>query len=351
MLELLIQILPQAGQLLRVAQVFGGNDLVMRRRPDPVGVPVVRVEVVVVARNLARARRLVVALVRHVFGVGAVGGAVGVVGLVRLHRFGRNAGVGRIVAVVAALAVALAAALFLLVVVLAVLFPVGRLGVVLQMQVADQLADQPGELVLVLDQVREPVEVPADLPFQRGAREIDHRARGGRRRLAREGLARQIAEHFRQVLFAALGDPVEAFLPAALLVGRGQILAQADHPARADRLAARPLHAIVDLPGHVGARHAADVGLFVVIAQAQGDRIAVAAHFRDVDIVQVARRRRQAHLVAGRLRPVLRKGDVELRLPGNGAHGRAGDLEQNVKRFVRIRHGSRPISRSIGQAV
>src|SRR5687767_15860760 len=111
MRELLIEILPEARQLVGIAEIGRLDLFVEFGREHLVGVLVVAVLAVPVGPRLARgAGGLVLALLGEHFGVGTLHLAFGVFAGVGLHRFHRG-GVGRARLIVAVLAVALALAL------------------------------------------------------------------------------------------------------------------------------------------------------------------------------------------------------------------------------------------------
>src|SRR3546814_7610967 len=96
-----------------------------------------------------------------------------------------------------------------------------------------------------------------------------------------------------------VGDAVQALATLALLHGRREILADARHAPRTQRLDPRLLQGLVEHRGHIAARHAARMELGVMIADLQRDRIGLAAQLGDFLRRQIAAREGNAGAIAG----------------------------------------------------
>ncbi len=133
-----------------------------------------------------------------------------------------------------------------------------------------------------------------------------------------------------------------ALRAAALFQRRRQILRHARHAPRAQSFAARLLDDIEDRARHLAARLHLVVHGVVMVAEAQRDRIRLAAHHRHFIGRQIARGQRQPRFGAAHRRPFRRETHRQLRLMRDGAHGRGRQLPEILDRsVVRFRHGIR----------
>ena len=115
----------------------------------------------------------------------------------------------------------------------------------------------------------------------------------------------------------------------------GEVLGDALHAARADRLDARLLDRLEHRARLLAARHQAAMHGGVVTGHPQRDRVGMAAHDRGVRRGQLARRLGQPRLAAHHARPLGGERDLELGLPRDGAQA-AGHraLERLGRRFL-----------------
>ena len=338
-LQLLVQIVAQALQFLRLAQVLGFDGLV----------EFVGESFVVGAAPLAprRGRRRVLRRFVGVAGVGIVGEftrrRVGglhralfevlsrIVGGFHLH--------GLLRILLLALAFAGVGAVGRL-----VLARFVRVGVLVGARIgahverSEQSMDRLGEGALVEQDRVQRVERARRLGLDEGAPEIDDALRAGRRRQARQALAHQ---HRHGVLQRRLGAVLglgEGALVVAVVEHGGQVRRHAFHAARADGLDARLLDGVEQRPRRLVRRRQPAMHGVIVAGEAQRHRIGEAAQDRRLARVGLARRLRQARL--GAVRPgdqrglVGREDDLQLGMPGHGARaGGDGALERLVGRL------------------
>ena len=123
------------------------------------------------------------------------------------------------------------------------------------------------------------------------------RAAGGRRRSG-DGFAGEHPQSLGQGHVLLTGDPGQAFAVALLGEGRLQVGGDPGHAFHAQGFAARLLHRIEDLAGGLRLGPLHPVRGLVVVLQAQGDGIRLAAHLRNVRGRKVTRGHRQAHFRA-----------------------------------------------------
>ena len=313
--ELLVEIAAQPVELLGLAQIFGGDGLVELGGEGPV-IGTARL----VAAALARPPRLGgilriahLGIVRHVGGrrIGRLGGAVGqVLGRgVRLFEAHALAVLGlRGFAVLALLVLAA-----FLVVVLAVLLVLVA-ALVAHVEGIEQVVDDVAELALVLDHVLEPVEVAPGAALDEAAPQLDEAARRRRRRLAGQALAHQHRQRLLDRRIGAIGDLVEFAAMELVVEHGGEILGDALHAARPDRLDAGLLDRLEHRARLLAARQQAAVNGVVVAGHAQRDRVGMAAHDRGIGRRELARRLRQPRLAARHAGPFGRERDLKLGL-------------------------------------
>ena len=99
----------------------------------------------------------------------------------------------------------------------------------------------------------------------------------------------------------------------------GEILRDAAHAARADRLDPRLLDGFEHRARLLAAGHELAMHRRIVAGEPQRDRIGMAAHDRGLALVEPARRLRQPRLAAGKPRPLGGEGDFEVGLAGDRA--------------------------------
>ena len=322
MRELLVEIAAQPLQFVMVAEIFGRDHLVEFRREGVIFRPA---RFVGAARIRPRrlARRLVVAefaVVERIGGGGLrafhrafrhfVGGGLGLVGA----HFLRGVAVGR---ALGAGLVVLAVAIFVLVL---VVVGIG-IAVVAEFERGQQVMHRVAEFRLVLGEAIEPVEPRADLVFQHRPPQVDHLARGRGRREAGQAFAHQHRQRIGQRRVGAVGDLVELAAMKMIVEHRGEVLGDAGHPARAERLDPRLFDRLEHAARLRIARHQLAMHFRIVAGEFQRDGIGVAAHDGGIAPRHLARRLRQPRL-AGRKA---------------GAFGGEGHFE--LRRFSRSRAG------------
>jgi hypothetical protein len=337
MRELLVEIAAQALQLIMVAQVFGRDHLVEFWRK---GVIFRAARLVGAARIRPRcfARRLVVAEFAILEGVRRgslrafhrafrhlVGGGLGLIGahLLRGIRVGRAFRAGLVVLAVAA---------FVLVLVLVGL----GIAVVAEFECGQQIMHRITEFRLILGKAVQPVEPRTDLVFQHRPPEVDHLAGSRRRREAGQALTHQHRQRIGQWRIGAVGDLVELAAMEMIVEHRGEILRNARHPPRAERLDTGLLDGFEYATCLRISRHQLAVNFRIVTGKLQRDRIGVAAHDRGIAPGHLARRLRQPRLSRRKARPLGGKRHFKLRLFRDRAQaGRDRAFERLGRRFLR----------------
>ncbi len=315
MRELLVEVAAQPFQFVMVAEIFGRDHLVELRRKGVIFRPA---RLVGTARIRPRrlARRLVVAefaVVERIAGGGLralhrtlrhfVGGGLRLVGA----HFLRGIGIRR------ALGAGLVALAVLILVVLVVIGV--RIAVVAEIERRQQVMHEIAEPRLVLGDAAELVEPSADLVFQHRPPEVDHLFRGRRRREARQPFAHQHRQRVRQRRIGAVGDLVIFAAMEMIVEHRGQVLCNARHPARADRLDARLLHRLEYAARLRISRYQLAVHLGIVTGELERDRVGMAAHDGRIAFGHLAGRLRQPRLARRETRTLGRKRHFQLRRP------------------------------------
>ena len=168
--------------------------------------------------------------------------------------------------------------------------------------------DDVAEAALVLDQLLQPVEIAAGALLDERPPQIDQLARRRRRRLAGEPLAHHHGDRVLDRRVGAVGDVVELAAMELVVEHRGEILRDALHAPRADRLDARLLDRLEHRARLLAARHLPAMHRRIVAGELQRDRIGVAAHDRGVRCVELARRLGQPRLAARDAGPLGREG-------------------------------------------
>ena len=312
-LQLLVELLAQAGQLGGVTEVLGADLLV--ELPGEGAVRRLDIGGRALARRLRAARPVV-----------ALGGLVALLGVLGILALGRLAlhllGLGGQRALGLALAVALA---FLLLVLLAglvrsLLALVGllRLGVDLrlgQIHRREQFARRTGEGVLVGASARHLGHRRLRLRADRLAPQRQHAGHAGRVGGARHPLAREQAERGGHRQLVAPGHAVVSLGLALLGQARAQIGRDPAHPVAAHHLAAHLLERVVHVAGLALARHARGVHRVVVMAQPQGHAVGRPAQPGHLGRRQGSGGQGQARALAAEAGGAGLEGDRDVRLP------------------------------------
>jgi hypothetical protein len=276
-------------------------------------------------------------------------GVVGFLGLGRLglRRVGIHLDAGFRLVLLAALGLLVVGLLLVLVLVLGFLVGI-RFRIFLH--VLQQPPRRLGEGALVVEDVAQLADVVAHLGGEVVAPGIDHRLRGRGHGLAGHGLAHQQAHHLGEIVLLPRVDAGIALLPAMFLERGGEVLGDAGHALRADRLDPRGLDRIEDLAGERSPRALLAVGLDVVVLQLERDRIGLAAGAGDFVGRHVARGRGQPRLAAQEAGlPAAGRTGGEAHLDvialADRADRRAGDAAKLIDRIFRSSH--RAISASV----
>jgi hypothetical protein len=118
----------------------------------------------------------------------------------------------------------------------------------------------------------------------------------------------------------------------------GEILGNAAHAARADRLDAGLLDGFEHGAGLLAAGRKLAMHCGIVTGEPQRERVGVTAHDRGFALVEPARRLRQPRLAAGETGALGRKADLEIAFAGDRAQADAdGALERLGRRLLRGR--------------
>ena len=340
MRELLVEVGAQPLQLVMVAEIFGGDHLVELRRKGVIFRPA-RLVGAAGIRPRRLARRLVIAEFAVVKGVRGgslrafhralrhfVGRGLGLIGahLLRGVGIGRALGAGLVV---------LAVAVLVLIVVLVHL----GIAVVAEVERRQQIMHEVAELGLVLGDLGELVEPRADLVFQHRAPEVDHLLRRLRRRLTGQPFAHQHGQRIGQRRVGAVGDFVILAAMKVIVEHRGEILGNAGHPPRADRLHPCLLHRLEHAARLRIARHQLAMHLRIVAGEFQRDRIGMAAHDRGVALGHLACRLGQTGLARRKPGTFGGKAHFQFRRLGDRAQARRHRaLERLGRRFLGLRN-------------
>ena len=144
----------------------------------------------------------------------------------------------------------------------------------------EQIVHGVAELALVLDHALELVEIAPGAVLDERTPQIDQLLRGRRRRQAGQPLAHHQRHRLLDRRIGAVGDLVEFAAMEAVIEHRGEILGDAVHAARADRLDARLLDRLEHRARLLAGRLQAAMHRRVVAGNSQRDRIGMAAHDR-----------------------------------------------------------------------
>src|SRR6185437_11350404 len=115
----------------------------------------------------------------------------------------------------------------------------------------------------------------------------------------------------------------------------GEVLGDATHAPRADRLDAGLLNSLEYSTRLLTAGHKLAMHRRIVTGEPQRHRVGVAAHDRSLALVETARRLRQPRLAAGEARALGSKRDLDVVLAGNRPQANTdGALERLSRRFL-----------------
>ena len=173
------------------------------------------------------------------------------------------------------------------------------------------------EAALIGQHALEPIEIAAGALLDQRPPQIDQLARGGGRRFAGEPLAHHHGQRVLDRRIGAVGDLVEFAAVETVVEHGGEILGDAAHAARADRLDAGLLDGLEHRARLLAAGRQLAMHRRIVTGEPQRDRIGVAAHDRRLALVEPARRLRQPRLAAGKPRPLGRERHFEIALAGD----------------------------------
>ena len=119
----------------------------------------------------------------------------------------------------------------------------------------EQVVDDVAELALILDQPLEPVEIAPGAALDQRPPQLDQPRGGRRRRLAGQALAHQHRQRLLDRRVGAIGDLVELAAVELVVQHGGEIVGDALHAARADRLDAGLLDRLEHGARLLSARH------------------------------------------------------------------------------------------------
>ena len=199
----------------------------------------------------------------------------------------------------------------------------------------EKVVDDVAELALIVEHALEPVEISAGALLDERPPQIDELARRGGRRFAGEPLAHHHGQRLFDRRVGAIGDVVELAAMKAVVEHGGEILGDAAHAARADRLDTGLFDRLEHRARLLAAGREFAMHGRIVTGEPQRNRIGMAAHDRGLAFVQPPRRLRQARLAAGKPGPLRGEADLEIALAGNGAQTDADRaLERLGRRFL-----------------
>jgi hypothetical protein len=325
--SLLIEITAQPCQLVLVAQLGGGDHLVMRRRKG-----------LVVEAGRQIGHRPVGAHGQHPFVAHAIGIVVGkrvqIVAIFRLAvlalAFGLlAAGLGAGVAV-ARLFLALVAFLIALVggLLLVLAAFVGRLLLVVRLDQREMLQQACRELLesaLIVERERQRVEIAARLGLDPFAHQLHARPRGLRRGISGQALAHQQRHGGGKRHLVHISRPRDRIGLEAQIERISEIVVHSRHCASADRLDPRLLGGIIDGAGHRVRGRMASMQRGVMMAKLERAGIGEAPRERHLIARQGAARARHLDRLARKVWRVRRERDLDLRV----ARHRACRARQN----------------------
>lgn len=337
MRQLLVQIAAQPFQLVVVAQIFGGDDLVELRREGVILRPA-RLVGAAIVRTGGFARRFVLAEFGIVEGVGGrrlgafhlavadlVAGRFGLLGAHLLRGFALRLALGAGLIVLA----------FLLIVLVLVFVGLG-VAIIAKLECVEHVVDHVTELGLVVGEVFELIEPRPKLVFEHRPPQVDQFLGRRGRRETRQPLAHQHSQRIRQRRIRAVGDLVELAAMEMIVEHRREVLGDARHPPRAERFDARLLDRFEHAAGLRITRHQLAMHFRVVTGELQRDRVGVTAHNRGVALAHLARRLGEPRLAGREAGALGCESNLQLRRLGDGAQARGhGALERLGRRFLR----------------
>ena len=194
------------------------------------------------------------------------------------------------------------------------------------------------ELLLVLDHRFQPVEIAPGAVLDQRTPEIDQLLGRRRRRQAGQPLAHHERQRVLDRRVGALGDVFEFPAVEFLVQHGGDILGDAVHAPRADRLDARLLDRLEHRAALLAGRLQTAMHRRIMAGDAQRDGVGMAAHDRGLALAELARRLRQPDLAAHHAGALGSERDFEIGLARDRAQA-AGDraLERLGRRVLRRR--------------
>ncbi len=347
-LQLLVEKGAQAVELVLVAQILGGDDLVIGAGEDLVaeGLRVIE-DGGVGPPRLGAARQIG----RFGVAVELIGGAVllvvqGLVAGVVLLGAGFRGELGPVLAFgVLVLIVGRVRIGFPVLVGLALL--VALVELIGEIEGGEEIACQPAKRVLIEQCLRHAVEQGAGAFLDPGAPQIDESTRLGRRREAGQPLAHQKRQRIGQRRLGPFGLRRHAAPRIAVFHAGIEIGGHAFHALGADRLDARLLDGLEHGAGIAARRRQRPVQAVVVAGHGEGGRVRVAADHGDLVLGGNARGLGHAGGLAGEARWLAGEHHLDGSVGGDGAGGqRQRALERIEGRLFPLgrRHGtsSRP---------
>ena len=164
-----------------------------------------------------------------------------------------------------------------------------------------------------------------------------------RRRAAGNALTQHQAERFGERRLVLTGEMGVAGAPAVLVEQDVEVVGDALHAARAERLDSRELKGIEHAPGVLARGRVRRVDAGIVIAHPERHHIAGAAQGGNLARLRGVGRHRHARLVTDQSRRLAAEGHGEFRLFGDGPH-RGGDRAgEDLDRLVGLDHPARII--------
>ena len=228
--------------------------------------------------------------------------------------------------------VLLAVAIFVLIVVFALVC----VAVVAQLQRLQQVMNRVAKLGLILGEILQHIEARTDLVLEDRPPEVDHLARGHRRREPGQPFAHHHRQRIGQRRIGAVGDFVVFAAMEMIVEHRSEVLGDAAHALGADRLDTGLLDGIEHAPRLRIAGHQLAMNFRIVTRHAQRNGVRMAAHDGGILAGQLARRFRQPRLAGRQARTLGGEGHFKFGLLGDGPQRRRHRaLERLRRRFLR----------------